>query len=123
MVDDEIEKILAKKASQLYRAAIERSTKPTRIVEEDPVEAVKRIVKGERAREIIETALELYGDAAKTVFKRLVELHRSGQIGELHDYELYQILEQLGLHIPIKTRVRIVKRGGREESLGEALGE
>ena len=123
MVDDEIEKILAKKASQLYRAAIERSTKPARVVEEDPVEAVKRIVKGERAREIIETALELYGDAAKNVFRQLVELFRSGQIGELHDYELYQILEQLGLDVPIKTRVRIVKRGGREESLGEALGE
>lgn len=123
MVDEEVEKILARKASQLYRTAVERSAKPVKTSEEDPVEAVKKIVRGERADEIINTAVELYGNAAKSVFKRLLELYRNGQIGELHDYELYQILEQLGLHIPIKTRVRIVKRGGREESLDEALGK
>ena len=122
-VDDELEKLLAKKAAKIYRSTLERMVR-SRVEEnvvEDPVEEIKRIVHGDRAEEIISTALELYGDTAKQVFKQLVDMYRSGQISELHDYELYQILEQLGLHVPIKTRVRIVKRGGREESIGETL--
>lgn len=64
--------------------------------------------------------MQLYGDTAVQVFRQLAELYLSGRLGGLQDYELYQVLERLGgLHVPLRTRIRIV-RHGREESIGSS---
>ncbi len=87
------------------------------LTNEEVIQLIRQITKGERAGEIIDNALQLYGDTAVQVFRQLVELYLSGRLGELQDSELYQILERVGLHVPLRTRIRIV-RHGREENIG-----
>jgi len=89
---------------------------------EDIVSKLKRIVKGSRAEEIINKALDIYGDNALKVFREIVRLYERGSIRELMDYELYQILERLGLHVPLETRIRIVKHGS-ESSISDILSK
>ncbi|WP_243677812.1 DNA-binding protein [Vulcanisaeta distributa] len=87
------------------------------LTRDEIIQVIREITKGDRAGEIIDNALQLYGDTAVQVFKQLVELYLNGRLSELQDYELYQILERVGLHVPLRTRIRIV-RHGREESIG-----
>jgi arsenate reductase-like glutaredoxin family protein len=117
-VDEERERIMRRMMMEMMRKAQAREEGKKPLTRDDIISIIKRITKGDRAEEIINNALELYKDTALQVFKQLVELHLNGKLNELQDYELYQILERLGLHVPIKTRVRIV-RHGREESIGD----
>nr|KJR72182.1 MAG: DNA-binding protein [Vulcanisaeta sp. AZ3] len=117
-MDEERERIMRKMMMEMMRKAQAREEGKKPLTRDDIISIIKRITKGDRAEEIINNALELYKDTALQVFKQLVELHLNGKLNELQDYELYQILERLGLHVPIKTRVRIV-RHGREESIGD----
>ncbi len=89
---------------------------------EEIINKLKRIVKGSRTDEIISKALELYGDDALKVFREIVRLYERGSIRELMDYELYHILERLGLHVPLETRIRIVKHG-TESSISDILSK
>lgn len=82
------------------------------------VAEIKAITKGDRASEIVDRAVELYGEVALNVFRQIIKLHREGALRELTDGDLYNILERLGLHVPIKTRIRIV-RHGEERRIGE----
>ncbi|MGC8571276.1 DNA-binding protein [Caldivirga sp.] len=112
--DPELELIRLRKLMNLM------AQQPKKSPEEKPMDVVneiKAIVKGERANEIIDKAIEMYGEAALSVFRQLIKLRRGGAIGELTDGELYSILENVGLHVPIETRVRIV-RHGKEEKIG-----
>ncbi|ABW01517.1 hypothetical protein [Caldivirga maquilingensis] len=112
--DPELELIRLRKLMNLMAQQPRKGPeeKPTDVVSE-----VKAMVKGERAEEIINKAIEIYGEAALTVFRQLIKLRRDGAIGELTDGELYNILENVGLHVPIETKVRIV-RHGKEEKIG-----
>lgn len=121
--DKEIEKLLEKKAKETWSNILEQKyremVKPVKkISTEDIIKKMKEITKGERAEEIIDKAYTYYGDTAISIFKRIIQLHEEGVIRELYDYELYQILQKLGLRIPIETKVRIV-RHGREYRIGE----
>ncbi len=93
-----------------------------RETKEDILSRIRSIVKGSRAEEIIRKAVDIYGDDAIKVFRELVKLYERGSIRELMDYELYQILERLGLHIPLETRIRIVKHGS-ESSISDILSK
>ncbi|MFP3195943.1 MAG: DNA-binding protein [Caldivirga sp.] len=115
--DPELELIRLKKLMSLM------AQQPRQEVKDKPMDVVaevKAMTKGERAGEIIDKAVKLYGEAALAVFRQLVKLHRDGALGELTDAELYNILENVGLHVPIETRVRIV-RHGEERRIGEDL--
>jgi len=115
--DPELELIRLKKLMSLM------AQQPRQEVKDKPMDVVaevKAMTKGERAGEIIDKAVRLYGEAALTVFRQLIKLHRDGALGELTDAELYNILENVGLHVPIETRVRIV-RHGQERRIGEEL--
>ena len=121
--DKEIEKLLEKKAKETWSNILEQKyremVKPVKkISTEDIIKKMKEITKGERAEEIIDKAYTYYGDTAISIFKRIIQLHEKGVIRELYDYELYQILQKLGLRVPIETKVRIV-RHGREYRIGE----
>ena len=123
VMDEEIKRLIERKAMELAFRAVERkpAIKPQAVLsDEDVIRELKMIVKGERASEIIEGAYALYGKAAVEVFRRLVEMFRQGRVKEFWDHELYMLLENLGLRVPLKTRVRIV-RHGREERIGENL--
>ncbi len=128
--DRELEELLRRKAAETWqeiklrqlRQIQEQQLRQQLLTPEDVVREIKNIVKGSRAEEIIDRALSLYGDVAISVFREIVKLYRSGRIRELSDYELYQILQQLGLRVPIETRIRIAKRGS-ERSLGDILRE
>jgi hypothetical protein len=89
---------------------------------EEIINKLRKIVKGSRTDEIIRKALDLYGDDALKVFREIVRLYERGSIRELMDYELYQILERLGLHVPLETRIRIVKHG-TESSISDILSK
>ncbi len=117
-MDDDIESLIRKKALEIWSSSMK--TKARREPAEDVVSAIKRIVRGCRAEEIVDKAVRYYGDVAVKVFKQIVDLHRSGAIGELWDYELYEVLKRLGLNVPIETKI-VIKRGGREESIGEHI--
>lgn len=113
--DPELEMLRLRKMMSMLASQPKRQTSEVGV---DVVGELKRIVKGDRAAEIIDGAIRLYGDAAINVFSQILKLHKEGALGELTDADLYQILENLGLHVPIKTRIRIV-RHGREERIGE----
>ena len=101
----------------MSKAQQKAATAKHELTRDEVIQLIRQMTRGDRAGEIIDNALQLYGDTAVQVFKQLVELHLSGRLGELQDYELYQILERVGLHVPLRTRIRIV-RHGREESIG-----
>ncbi|WP_054853935.1 hypothetical protein [Vulcanisaeta distributa] len=112
---DEIErrKIMMKMMMEIINKAQQKTGTKRELTREEVIQLIRQITKGERAGEIIDNALQLYGDTAVQVFRQLVELHLGGKLGELQDYELYQILERVGLHVPLRTRVRIVRHGRR----------
>ena len=116
---DEIERrrIMMRMMMEMMNKAQQKATTKRELTRDEVIQLIRQMTKGDRAGEIIDNALRLYGDTAIQVFKQLVELHLSGQLSELQDYELYQILERIGLHVPLRTRIRIV-RHGREESIG-----
>ncbi len=116
-IDEERERLMLKMMSEIMAKAAKKEERKKTLTRDEVIRIIRQITKGDRAEEIINNALELYGDTAVQVFKQLVELHLNGKLGELQDYELYQILERLGLHVPLRTRVRIV-RHGREENIG-----
>ena len=116
-VDIERERLMLKMMMEIMAKAAKKEEGKKALTRDDVIKMIRQITKGDRAEEIISKALELYGETAVQVFRQLVGLHLSGRLSELWDYELYQILERLGLHIPLRTRIRIV-RHGREESIG-----
>ena len=118
---DEIERkrIMMKMMMEMMSKAQQKTTTKRELTRDEVIQLIRQMTRGEKAGEIIDNALRLYGDTAIQVFKQLVELHLSGQLSELQDYELYQILERVGLHVPLRTRIRIV-RHGREESIGSS---
>ncbi len=125
--DKELQELLEKKALRAWQEVLARrlTVKPAAKREEGPQEILRKlksIVEGSRAEEIIDKAIKYYGDEAIRVFKRIVELYEKGEIGKLTDYELYEILQRLGMKVPIETRIRIVRHGS-EKSFSEALSE
>lgn len=99
------------------KASQKGGEKKRELSKDEIINIIRRITKGDRAEEIINNALSLYGENAIQVFRQLVELYLNGKLSELQDFELYQILERFGMHVPVKTKIRIV-RHGREESIG-----
>ncbi|MGC8544192.1 MAG: DNA-binding protein [Vulcanisaeta sp.] len=122
-IDDvERRRIMMKIMMEMMNKAQQKTATKRELTRDEVIQLLKQMTKGERANEIIDNALQLYGDTAVQVFKQLVELHMNGRLGELQDYELYQILERVGLHVPLKTRIRIV-RHGKEENIGISDGQ
>jgi len=117
---DEIDSILRKKALELAKTQLREVAQPRQrtLNDEEVIRIVRQITKGDRAEEIIGNALELYKPYVLPLFRKIAELHLQGVIKELADYELYQMLLRVGLRVPVKTEVRIV-RHGREYKLGE----
>ncbi|ADY02117.1 hypothetical protein VMUT_1916 [Vulcanisaeta moutnovskia 768-28] len=115
--DTERRRIMMKIMMEIMSKAQQSASAKRELTNEEVIQLIRQITKGERAGEIIDNALQLYGDTAVQVFRQLVELYLSGRLGELQDSELYQILERVGLHVPLRTRIRIV-RHGREENIG-----
>lgn len=120
-MSDDIDTLLRKKALELAKMKTKEVEAPKQraLTGEEAVEIIKRITKGDRAGEIIENALALYGQHAVALFKKLAELHLQGVVNELADYELYQVLLRAGMKVPVKTEIKIV-RHGREYKLGES---
>ncbi len=119
---DEIERrrIMMKMMMEIINKTQQKTSTKRELTREEVIQLIRQITRGERAGEIIDNALQLYGDTAVQVFRQLAELYLSGRLGGLQDYELYQVLERLGgLHVPLRTRIRIV-RHGREESIGSS---
>ncbi|MGC8608113.1 MAG: DNA-binding protein [Vulcanisaeta sp.] len=115
--DTERRRIMMKIMMEIMSKAQQSASAKRELTNEEVIQLIRQITKGERAGEIIDNALQLYGDTAVQVFRQLVELYLSDRLGELQDSELYQILERVGLHVPLRTRIRIV-RHGREENIG-----
>ena len=121
--DKEVDLLLKKEALKLWFQKIEKSLTKSiekELSKEEIINLIKKIVEGPRSEEIINIALELYGSTILEVFKKIVYAYLKGKIGKLSDVELYEILTQLGFKIPLKTRVKIVRRG-EEKSIGEEL--
>mgnify|MGYP001770631741 CR=1 FL=1 len=116
---DDIDTLIRKKALEIAAKQIQ-SRKPEErpLSKEEVLKIVKSLLKGERAEEILNSALELYGDSLMPLLRKIVDLHKQGVINELWDYELYRILTNAGFVVPLKTRLRIV-RHGREYKIGE----
>lgn len=119
-MSDDIDFILKRKALELAARQLSSSTKREErpMTKEEIIAAVRGLLRGDRADEIFNTALELYGDSLTPLLKKIVELNKQGVIKELWDYELYKILTNAGYIVPLKSRVRIV-RHGREYKFGE----
>lgn len=116
---DEIDTIIRKKALEIAARQI-RSRKPEErpLSKDEVLSIVRSLLKGDRAEEILNNALEIYGDSLMPLLRKIVDLHKQGIINELWDYELYRILANAGFVVPLKTRLRIV-RHGREYKIGE----
>lgn len=124
MDQDFVDSILRRKALEKWFKMLKRTKvgQERALSKEDVVSEIREMVKGDRGREIVDNALRLYGDLALRVFRRLVEARRSGRVRELWDYQLYELLERLGMRIPVSTKIRVVKHGEVRE-LSELLDE
>ncbi len=120
-MSDDIDALLRRKALELVKTKLKETAPPPRkqLTDEEVVQLVRSITKGERAAEIIDNALALYRPYIFTIFRKIAELHMQGIIKELMDYELYEILLRAGFKVPVKTEIKIV-RHGREYKLGES---
>jgi len=119
MPEDEIDTIIRKKALEMAaRRTASRRQEERPLSNDDVLKIVRGLLRGERAEEILNTSLELYGDALMPLLRKIADLHRQGVINELWDHELYRILTNAGFVVPLKTRLRIV-RHGREYKIGE----
>jgi len=118
---DEIDVLLRRKALEFAKNKLKETTPPPRreLSNEEVIQLIRSITKGERATEIIDNALALYRPYVLTLFRKIAELHIQGVIKELTDYELYEILLRAGFKVPVKTEIKIV-RHGREYKLGES---
>jgi len=116
-MDDELRLLRLKKMMELMKAA-----KPGESVRElsddDAVNIVRGMVVGNRGAEIIDKAINLYDGSILPLFKYLAEKKMSGSIQSIRDDELYALLDNMGFHVPLDTRIRIV-RHGREEKVGD----
>ncbi len=122
VIDEERELILRRKMLEIMSKAMRRTEVEAvkrELTKDEVIRLLKDIVRGERAEEIIGRAVEIYGDVAIDVFRQIVELYKQGKLKELWDYQLYEILMRLGLHVPLKTRIRIVRHGREEKLFGE----
>jgi len=125
--DKELQRLLEKKALQAWQESLLRRREALSAVKkeesrQDIVRRIRSIVEGARADEIIDKAVRYYGDDAIRVFKKIIELYERGEISKLADYELYEILQRLGMKIPLETKIRIVRHGS-EKSFSEVLSE
>jgi len=120
-MSDDIDALLRRKALELAKIKLKEITPPPRkqLTDDEAVQLVRSITKGERAAEIIDNALALYRPYVLAVFRKIAELHIQGIIKELMDHELYEILLRAGFKVPVKTEIKIV-RHGREYKLGES---
>lgn len=111
--DKEIDLLLKREALKLWAQKFEKESRPIErdLRKEDVINLIKKIVEGDRTEEIVNTAIEYYGDVAIEVFKQIVQAYLKGKISKLSDVELYEILVRLGLRIPLKTRIKIVRHG------------
>lgn len=118
-MDDELRLLKLKKMMELIKAnqSMSQSQKKN-LSDEEVIATVRGMVIGERGGEIINKTINLYGNAAMQLFRYLAEKKVEGQIQSIRDDELYALLEDAGLHIPLDTRIRIV-RHGREEKIGD----
>lgn len=120
-MSDDVDVLLRRKALEMLKSQTKNAPQPPKkyLSDEEAVEIVKKITKGERAAEIIENALSLYKPYATQLFKKIAELHLQGVIKELTDVELFEMLRRVGLKVPVKTEIKIV-RHGREYKIGES---
>lgn len=117
--DPELEMLRLRKLMSLMNATPQRVDKAkAQLTPGEVKERIIALVKGERTREIVENAIALYGDTAVAVLSRVLRLIEEGALSQLTDVDLYNILENVGLHVPLKTRIRVI-RHGREVNLGE----
>ena len=117
--DPELEMLRLRKLMSLMNATPQRVDKAkAQLTPGEVKERIIALVKGERTREIVENAIALYGDTAVAVLSRVLRLIEEGALSQLTDVDLYNILENIGLHVPLKTRIRVI-RHGREVNLGE----
>ncbi|KUO92689.1 MAG: DNA-binding protein [Thermocladium sp.] len=118
-MDDELRLLKLKKMMELMKANQSMGQlQKKNLSDEEVVATVRGMIVGERGGEIIDKAINLYGNAAIQLFRYLVEKKAEGQIQSIRDDELYAFLEDAGLHIPLDTRIRIV-RHGKEEKIGD----
>ncbi|MEM1662559.1 MAG: DNA-binding protein [Pyrobaculum sp.] len=118
-MSDDVDVLLRKKALEILKSQTKETAQPPkRLSDEEAIEIVKKITKGDRAVEIIENALALYKPHAISLFKKIAELHIQGVVKELADFELYEMLKRVGMKVPVRTEIKIV-RHGREYKLGE----
>jgi len=119
-MSDDIDALLRRKALELVKTKLKEATPPRKqLTDEEAVQLVRSITKGEKAGEIIDNALALYRPYVLAVFRKIADLHMQGVIKELMDHELYEILLRAGFKVPVKTEIKIV-RHGREYKLGES---
>ncbi len=117
--DPELEMLRLRKLMSLMNATPQRVEKAkAQLTPGEVKERIIALVKGERTREIVENAIALYGDTAVAVLSKVLRLIEEGALSQLTDVDLYNILENVGLHVPLKTRIRVI-RHGREVNLGE----
>ncbi|MFB6490649.1 MAG: DNA-binding protein [Thermoproteus sp. AZ2] len=120
-MSEDIDSLLRRKALEIAAKQAEKSLKKAAerpLTKEEVLAQIRSMLKGDRAQEILDTALKLYGDSLMPLLRKLVDLKRQGVLSELWDHELYRLLTNAGFHVPVETRLRIV-RHGREYKLGE----
>jgi len=118
-MEEDIEIIKMKKLLSLRRSLLSSTPK---VKEEDPREVVLKHLTG-RGREILELAESQHPHVARVIVRELARLIKEGKLrGALDGYTLYQIFEELGYPIRVKTKI-VIKGKGRAKSIAEALKE
>lgn len=119
-MSDDVENMIRRKALEIAakHMASPKMREKRPLAKEEVLSVLRGILKGERAQEVLDVALQLYGDSVMPLLRKIVELKQQGVIAELWDHELYRFLANAGFVVPLKTRVRIMRQG-KEHKIGE----
>lgn len=114
-----MELIKMKKLLSLRRSLLSKTVKRS---DENPRNLVLKYLTP-KGKELLKLAEEQYPKVAEVIVKELARLIRDGKLRETIDgYTLYQVFEELGFPIRVKTKI-VIKEKGRAKSIAEALKE
>lgn len=106
--DLELKRIQMKRLRQLMSSA-QKVERPK--VEAGPMEKLRPFL-GDRAEEVLNTALEQYPEQAKAIINKLAELVDKGALQDKIDGgTLLQLFRRLGMRVKLETEVLFYKEG------------
>lgn len=104
------ETLIAEKLKKYMKTMMQKSEATTQH-REDPEKYVIEKASDERAVELLEKLKLKYPSIYSALINELYKLLKSGKLRELSGYDLYMVIQGLGLDIKPDVKIKFVKHG------------